>query len=68
MIRISGKRKPQCPDVSKHSDFCCGGDIFHILFSTFNNWTIVFRDAVISGGVADGTALINSNLYDRGVH
>lgn len=35
------------------------------LFSTFNNWTIVFKDAVISGeGVADGTALINSNLYD----
>lgn len=35
------------------------------LFSTFNSWTIVFKDAVISGeGVADGTALINSNLYD----
>ena len=35
------------------------------LFSTFNNWTSVFKDAVISGeGVADGTALINSNLYD----
>ena len=35
------------------------------LFSTFNSWTIVIKDAVISGeGVADGTALINSNLYD----
>lgn len=35
------------------------------LFSTFNNWTIVFKDAVVSDeGVADGTALIKSNLYD----
>lgn len=35
------------------------------LFSTFNDWTIAFKDAVVSGeGVADGTALINSNLYD----
>lgn len=35
------------------------------LFSTFNDWTIAFKDAVVNGeGVADGTALINANLYD----
>lgn len=35
------------------------------LFSTFNEWTITFKDAVIGdSGVADGAELINSNLYD----
>lgn len=35
------------------------------LFSTFNEWTVTFKDAVVGdSGVADGTELINSNLYD----
>lgn len=35
------------------------------LFSTFNTWTIMFKDAVVGEeGIADGKALINSNLTD----
>lgn len=35
------------------------------LFSTFNNFTIMFKDAVISGGSnTDGKELIRQNLYD----